>query len=75
MLFVLVDLNGCISVIIQNYAHVHMNFFSHNDRYYHLPESPCMYKNRWWLRIIKSVLMLKRSCPYVSCITISIPLC
>jgi len=57
MLLVLLDLNGRISVIVQNHAHVHMKFFSHNDRYYHLPESRCIYKNRWGLRIIKSVLM------------------
>jgi len=44
MLLVSVDLNGSISVIVQNYAHVHMNFFSQNDRYYYLSESPCIYK-------------------------------
>jgi hypothetical protein len=30
--------NSSISVAIQNYTHVHMNFLSHNGRYCHLPK-------------------------------------
>jgi hypothetical protein len=32
------DLNNSISVTIPNCTHVHMNFYSHNYRYYHLPK-------------------------------------
>jgi hypothetical protein len=31
-----VDSDSSVSVIIQNWAPIHMQFFSHNDRYYHL---------------------------------------